>query len=247
MAHERNRCSVPGVCSLWELDSISSCCLILFRLHSKPQVGALGWANLESINQRIFHHLFFSPFFSRPLSLLFGFSHTKYCYKRTSSVFCDPFSFILKGKLFFSDSRMWVYALLPQRIFELYQNWKTWYNKNVNYLYISTLHRLFFCFHAPAFITDSNASIDDISVTDPRLCWANRTYQLGKNQCKDETKGGNTLYYALFVLGMVVAGAGCTQMYTLGIPYMDENVKAKVTPMYVGIFAASGILGKLPW
>ena len=127
------------------------------------------------------------------------------------------------------------------------QNWKTWYNKNVNYLYISTLHRLFFCFHAPAFITDSNASIDDISVTDPRLCWANRTDQLGKNQCKEETKGGNTLYYALFVLGMVVAGAGCTPMYTLGIPYMDENVKAKVTPMYVGIFAASGILGKLPW
>ena len=36
--------------------------------------------------------------FSRPLSLLFGFSHTKYCYKRTSGVFCDPFSFILKGK-----------------------------------------------------------------------------------------------------------------------------------------------------
>ena len=152
-----------------------------------------------------------------------------------------------REKLFFSDSRMWVYALLPQRIFELYQNWKTWYNKNVNYLYISTLHRLFFfCFHAPAFIKDSNASIDDISVTDPRLCWANRTDQLGKNQCKEETKGGNTLYYALFVLGMVVAGAGCTPMYTLGIPYMDENVKAKVTPMYVGIFAASGILGKLP-
>ena len=51
----------------------------------------------------------------------------------------------------------------------------------------------------------------------------------------------------MFVLGMVVAGAGCTPMYTLGIPYMDENVKAKVTPVYVGIFAASGILGKLPW
>ena len=33
----------------------------------------------------------------------------------------------------------------------------------------------------------------------------------------------------------------------VGNPYMDENVKAKVTPMYVGIFAASGILGKLPW
>ena len=36
-------------------------------------------------------------------------------------------------------------------------------------------------------------------------------------------------------------------MYALGIPYMDENVKAKVTPMYAGIFVASGICGELPW
>ena len=247
MAHERNRCSVPGVCSLWELDSISSCCLILFRLHSKPQVDALGWANLESINQRIFHHLFFSPFFLDLFHYFLVFLIQSTAIKGPLASSVIRFLLSSREKLFFSDSRMWVYALLPQRIFELYQNWKTWYNRNVNYLYISTLHRLFFCFHAPAFITDSNASIDDISVTDPRLCWANRTDQLGKNQCKEETKGGNTLYYALFVLGMVVAGAGCTPMYTLGIPYMDENVKAKVTPMYVGIFAASGILGKLPW
>ena len=105
----------------------------------------------------------------------------------------------------------------------------------------------FSSFSVSAIITNSNTSITDLSVTDTGLCWANRTDQLGKNQCKEETNGGNTLYYALFVLGMVVAGAGCTPMYTLGIPYMDENVKAKVTPMYVGIFAASGILGKLPW
>ncbi|PFX24711.1 solute carrier organic anion transporter family member 4A1-like isoform X2 [Stylophora pistillata] len=98
-------------------------------------------------------------------------------------------------------------------------------------------------YDATAIITNSNTSITDIRVTDVGLCWANRTDQLRKNQCKEETAGGNTLYYALFVLGMVVAGAGCTPMYALGIPYMDENVKAKVTPMYVGIFVASGILG----
>lgn len=98
-------------------------------------------------------------------------------------------------------------------------------------------------YQATAIITNFNTSITDLSVTDTGLCWANRTDQLGKNQCKEETKGGNTLYYALFVLGMVVAGAGCTPMYALGIPYMDENVKDKVTSMYVGIFVASGILG----
>ena len=44
---------------------------------------------------------------------------------------------------------------------------------------------------------------------------------------------------------MIVAGAGCTPMIALGIPYMDENVSAKVSPMYVGIFLACGILGEL--
>ena len=82
-----------------------------------------------------------------------------------------------------------------------------------------------------------------LSVSDSGLCAANRTDFGGKDDCKEDAVGGNTLYYALFILGMVVAGAGCTPMYALGIPYMDENVKAKVSPMYVGVFVACGIAG----
>ena len=77
------------------------------------------------------------------------------------------------------------------------------------------------------------------------LCAGNRTDFGGKDDC-EEAGGGSSLYYALFILGMVVAGSGCTPMYALGIPYVDENVKAKVTPMYVGVFVASGIIGKSP-
>ena len=76
------------------------------------------------------------------------------------------------------------------------------------------------------------------------LCAANPTDFSGKRDCEQETTGGSTLYYALFILGMVVAGAGCTPMIALGIPYMDENVSANVSPMYVGIFLACGILGE---
>ena len=47
----------------------------------------------------------------------------------------------------------------------------------------------------------------------------------------------------MFILGMAVAGVGSIPKYTLGIPYLDENVKAKVAPMYFGIFVAFGILG----
>ena len=76
-----------------------------------------------------------------------------------------------------------------------------------------------------------------------KVCTGNGDYYGEKDDCATEA-GGNGLYYALFILGMVVMGCGCTPMYALGIPYMDENVKAKVSPMYVGIFAASGIAGK---
>ena len=77
-------------------------------------------------------------------------------------------------------------------------------------------------------------------------CAGNRGNFGGKDDCT-EGGSGNSLYYALFILGMVVEGSGCTQMYALGIPYMDENVKAKVSPMYVGVFVAAGIIGELPW
>ena len=75
------------------------------------------------------------------------------------------------------------------------------------------------------------------------VCAGNRTYYGEKDDCARES-GGDSLHYVLFILGMVVMGCGCTPMYALGIPYMDENFKAKVSPMYVGIFAASGIAGK---
>ncbi|XP_048581893.1 solute carrier organic anion transporter family member 4A1 isoform X2 [Nematostella vectensis] len=61
------------------------------------------------------------------------------------------------------------------------------------------------------------------------------------NTC--ESTSGNKGYFPLFVLGMLVMGSGATPMIALGIPYMDENVKAKVSPMYVGIFYSSGIFG----
>ena len=76
-----------------------------------------------------------------------------------------------------------------------------------------------------------------------KVCAGDGNYYGENDDCAREA-GGNGLYYALFILGMVVMGCGCTPMYALGIPYLDENVKAKVSPMYVGIFAASGIAGK---
>lgn len=108
----------------------------------------------------------------------------------------------------------------------------------------------FFVFVLPHFISppyeaDANLGLNgtmEAASKASKVCAGNGNYYGDKDDCARES-GGNGLYYALFILGMVVMGCGCTPMYALGIPYMDENVKAKVSPMYVGIFAASGIAG----
>ena len=41
-------------------------------------------------------------------------------------------------------------------------------------------------------------------------------------------------YKYVFILGQLLHGAGATPLYTLGVTYLDENLKAKNTPVYVG-------------
>ena len=51
--------------------------------------------------------------------------------------------------------------------------------------------------------------------------------------------------YALFILGMVIGGIGNSPLYGLGVPYLDQNVKSNLSPMYMGIFVGfGGILGE---
>ena len=38
----------------------------------------------------------------------------------------------------------------------------------------------------------------------------------------------------IFILAQMLHGAGATPLCTLGITYMDENLKAKMTPVYTG-------------
>lgn len=66
----------------------------------------------------------------------------------------------------------------------------------------------------------------------------------GKIDCEDGMYiGGNSFYYVMFILGMVVLGIGSILKYSLGIFYIDENVKVKVVFMYFGIFVVFGIVG----
>lgn len=65
--------------------------------------------------------------------------------------------------------------------------------------------------------------------------------------CTDNSKmyGFNKadLNYGLFVLGMLIVGAGSVPMHSFVPTYIDENVDAKEVPMYHSIWLSLGILG----
>ena len=80
---------------------------------------------------------------------------------------------------------------------------------------------------------------------DPDLCEiaTNLTNATSVNGCGTGSTS-NTGLYVIFLLGMFLIGTGATPMVVLAFPYLDENLKATVVPMYMGFFYASGILGK---
>lgn len=113
-------------------------------------------------------------------------------------------------------------------------------------LFLSALG--FFIVTLPHFISPPyhpGLSTDGIGTTDAgqySLCGGNRSIANGKSKCAEESQHSSDLYYALFFLGMIVAGIGYTPLFTLGVPYMDHNVKPENMPMYIGILVGFGAL-----
>ena len=50
-------------------------------------------------------------------------------------------------------------------------------------------------------------------------------------------------YKYLFILGQLFFGMGASALITLGTTLLDESVKEKVAPVYIGIFESSFVLG----
>lgn len=61
------------------------------------------------------------------------------------------------------------------------------------------------------------------------MCSANRT-----SLCQDKEGGGLSSYRFVFMLGQFLHGVGATPLYTLGVTYLDENVKSNYAPVYIG-------------
>ncbi|XP_006897000.1 PREDICTED: solute carrier organic anion transporter family member 4A1 [Elephantulus edwardii] len=60
--------------------------------------------------------------------------------------------------------------------------------------------------------------------------------------CVDSTSGLSH-YRLVFMLGQFLHGAGATPLYTLGVTYLDENVKSSYSPVYIAVFYTAAILG----
>lgn len=48
------------------------------------------------------------------------------------------------------------------------------------------------------------------------------------------TDSGLSSYRLVFMLGQLLHGVGATPLYTLGVTYLDENVKSSYSPIYIG-------------
>uniref|UniRef100_A0A8C3G503 Solute carrier organic anion transporter family member n=1 Tax=Cyclopterus lumpus TaxID=8103 RepID=A0A8C3G503_CYCLU len=79
----------------------------------------------------------------------------------------------------------------------------------------------------------------EVSLTERTLmCSGNRT-----SPCQDKEGGGLSSYRFVFMLGQFLHGVGATPLYTLGVTYLDENVKSNYAPVYIGIFYTAAIVG----
>uniref|UniRef100_A0A8B9S338 Solute carrier organic anion transporter family member n=1 Tax=Apteryx owenii TaxID=8824 RepID=A0A8B9S338_APTOW len=58
-----------------------------------------------------------------------------------------------------------------------------------------------------------------------------------------EAVSGLASYRFVFMLGQFLHGIGATPLYTLGVTYLDENVKTNYSPVYIAVFYTAAILG----
>ncbi|XP_055508066.1 solute carrier organic anion transporter family member 4A1 [Leucoraja erinacea] len=61
-------------------------------------------------------------------------------------------------------------------------------------------------------------------------------------QCQEGSSSSSN-YRFLFMLGQFLHGIGATPLYTLGVTYLDENVRSNHAPVYIAIFYTAAIVG----
>ena len=86
----------------------------------------------------------------------------------------------------------------------------------------------------PHFVTEEY-QYSSSSTDTPGYCGVlNNTESVVREACTRQRTSLNNYKY-VFILGMLLFGVGASPLYTLGVTYMDENVKQKWLSMYIGV------------
>jgi len=99
-----------------------------------------------------------------------------------------------------------------------------------------------FVFALPHFVTDFYRYDEVDRVLAPlsmcRSTVVNTSSWSSQSSCDDSTGLTKTWsmsgYMFVLVVAQMLHGAGATPIYTLAVTYLDDNLKAKVTPLYLG-------------
>ncbi|XP_022104541.1 solute carrier organic anion transporter family member 4A1-like [Acanthaster planci] len=94
-----------------------------------------------------------------------------------------------------------------------------------------------YIFTLPHFLTP----FYDFHASDFELCLSERNMTDTCGTAGSESTLAN--FFWMFVFAQFLHGLGAAPLYTLGVTYIDENVKPKMTSLYIGIFNAASLLG----
>lgn len=101
-------------------------------------------------------------------------------------------------------------------------------------------------FSLPQFIGGRYAyTVSDSSNNTENVCNQKNTTVTAVS-CSSTTmdiKDNYKTYYAMFIVGQMFLGIGAVPVYTIGLTYLDENCKQKLTSFYTGLIFASGSIG----
>lgn len=81
-------------------------------------------------------------------------------------------------------------------------------------------------------------------MTNGKTCSIAATYNETVAEARCELLGSSEWYYLfIFIIAKLLIGAGTAPLFTLGAAYIDENVKPKVAPVYLGVWFVSTSFG----
>lgn len=86
-------------------------------------------------------------------------------------------------------------------------------------------------------------STSSVHLSDYQMCRLNATVVTNPNVLCNDGNTSSKIYFAIFCIANMLAGAGTAPLFTLGATYLDENVAPKKSPLYIGVWYATTLLG----